>query len=282
MIQSRLARLILGTTILLAACSPANVATPTPTTMPTEPATAVTLTISGSGSVSPILAALADDFEAAYPGYVLDVLPGTGTGGGVTGVLEGVFDAAAMSRAAKDSEIEQGVEAVQFGVTSTVVIGHPDLSVTELTRDQLTGILTGAIINWSEVGGDDLPIIVYVREPDEGNTVAIRETYIGDVEFAASAVTMTSQTDMQNAVSDIEGAIGYATWATVAANRAEVKAIPVDGIGTDNSSPSLTMYMGVGYLTDRLDDIQPLISWLLSEQGRSALAAIGVSPVSAE
>ncbi|MCK6580218.1 MAG: substrate-binding domain-containing protein, partial [Anaerolineae bacterium] len=225
MIYSHLARLILGTIMLLAACSPANVPTPTPTTIPSEPASVITLTISGSGSVSPILAAVADEFEATTPGYLLDVLPGSGTGGGVTGVLEGVFDAAAISRAVKDSEIEQGIEGIQFGITSTVVIAHPDVNVTELTGEQLTAILTGTIVNWSEVGGSDLPIIVYVREPDEGNTIAIRDTYIGDAEFSASAVTMTSQSDMQNAVSSVSGAVGFATWATVVANQANVKVL---------------------------------------------------------
>ena len=263
------------TLFFMAACS-SEEETPTPT--PTEAVQTVNLVVSGSGSVTGVLAAIADEFEAANPGYVLEVLPGSGTGEGVTGTIDGTFDLAAMSRPARDTEAEAGIEYVQFGTSVTAIMTHPDVGVTELTGEQLKGIFTGTITNWSEVGGADLDIIVYVRDPEEGNTVDLRETFIGEDDFAASAQIMLSQNDLQNVVSSVEGAIGYGTWATALANEADVVSLSVDGMGVDNFPDTMITLMGIGYLTDRKGDVQPFIDWLASEEGQTTLTAIGVVP----
>lgn len=249
-----------------------------PTATPTEaPAPeSITLEVSGSGSVTPILAAIADEFEAANPGYALEVFPGSGTGGGVRGIVDGSLDVAAMSRAANEEEAGQGVQYVPFGSSVTAVITHPDVGIRDLTSEQLTGIFLGQIANWSEVGGPDMPIVVYVRDPEEGNTTDIREAYIGEAEFPESAQVMPSQTDMGNVVSTVEGAIGYGTWAAMLANEADVVSVSVDGIGVDAAPESMVTDMGIGYHSDRADDVQPLVDWLASEAGQTALEAVGI------
>lgn len=261
--------------LFIAACAPQPTATPQPTDVP--PAT--TLSVSGSGSVTPVLAAIADEFQADNPGYVLEVLPGSDTGDAIRGTVEGVLDFAAMSRLARDSEVEQGIEFVQFGSTATAVMTHPDVGVTELTSEQLTDLFTGEITNWSEVGGADASVIIYVRDPEEGNTVDVREAFIGEAPFVDNAQLMNSQTDMQNAVASVEGALGYGTWATAVANKADVATLTIDGIGIENPSEELGSIMGIGYLADEKEAVQPIIDWLLSEDGQSALQAVGVIPL---
>ena len=271
--------LVLLTTIILTACSTQETATETPTPTPVQSQSIITLTTSGSGSVTPILATIAEQFEADNPGYILEVLPGSGTGGGVRGAVDGTLDIAAMSRPPKDSEAEQGIEFTAFGTSVTAIMAHPDVSVTELTSEQLTDIFTGNVTNWSEVGGADLEIAVYLRDPEEGNTKDIREAFVGESEFAESAQILTSQTEMQNLLSSVEGAIGYGTWATALANEADVISLTIDEVSVDNPSEEIVGTMGIGYLSDRVDDIQPLINWLLSEEGQTALQVVGVSPI---
>lgn len=264
--------------IMLAACSPQADATEIPAT--NVPAQAVTtFTVTGSGSVTPILSALGAKFEADNPSYALEVLAGTGTSGGVRGVIDGTLDFAAMSREPRDTEAEEGVVFKQFGTSVTAVYTHPDVGVTELTSEQLSDIFAGTITNWSEVGGEDTNIILYIRDPEEGNTVDIREEFIDDVEFAESAQLMTSQTDMQNAVSSIEGAIGYGTWATVIANDVTVTPLTIDGIGIDNTPDAMTTAMGVGYLSDRTDDLQVWLDWLESDTAQSTLQSLSIVTV---
>jgi len=271
---------IIMTVLILGACSPQ--AEPTPTALPPTEAPKTTLKASGSGSVTPILNAVADQFEAANPSYIIEILPGSGTGGGVRGIDEGILDFAAMSRPPKDGEAEQEVEFVQFGSSFTALMTHPVVGVTELTSEQLTDIFTGEITNWSEVDGDDVEIIIYLRDPEEGNTVDIRDAYINDVEFAESAQVLDSQTDMQNTLSSVEGAIGYGTWATALANEADIVSLTIDGIGVDNTPEDRFSMLGIGYLSDRSDDIQALIDWLLSDDGKTALEDVGVIAITTE
>ena len=76
-------------TLVLSAC---GTAAPTSIAQPI-----VTLKVSGSGGIPAALEALKPAFEAATPGYRLETLTGTGTGGGVTGIIKGVLDMAAMA-----------------------------------------------------------------------------------------------------------------------------------------------------------------------------------------
>ncbi|MFN8371799.1 MAG: substrate-binding domain-containing protein [Anaerolineae bacterium] len=278
MIRRSIYILILLMVMAAAACT----AQPTPTVAPTATTPAVTLSVSGSGSVTPVLAAIADEFHAANPGIVLEVLPGSDTGDAVRGTVEGVLDFAAMSRAAKDEEVAQGIVYVPFGGSVTAIYTHADVGVSALTGEQLTGIFTGTITNWSEVGGEDLSIVVYIRDPEESNTVDIRETFIGDAAFAEVAQLMNSQSDMQDAVAGVPGAIGYGTWATAVARAAQVVSLTVDGLGVDNAPETMQTVMGMGYMGNNVEAIQPLIDWLLSAEGQAALAAVGVVPLEAQ
>ena len=59
-----------------------------------------------------VLQAIGPAFEAETPGYHLQVIPDTGTGGGVEGLLKGTLDVAAMARKAKDEGAAQGIQYV--------------------------------------------------------------------------------------------------------------------------------------------------------------------------
>jgi len=53
-------------------------------------------------------------------------------------------------------------------VDSLVVITHPSNPVDTMSMEQLRGIFSGAITNWSEVGGPDAPIKVVSRQEGSG------------------------------------------------------------------------------------------------------------------
>ena len=220
---------MIGLILLLAACGGDD--EEAATIEPTQEAEQVTLVISGSGTTTQILAGVEAAFEADNPGYDLDLLAGSGTGGGVQGILDDVLDVAAMARAPKDEEAEQGVQYVEIGLVSEGILTHPDVGVTELTTEQMIGIFTGEIENWSEVDGPDLTVSVFVRDEADSSTQAMRESVLGDTEFPEAIVSvMTSQSEMQAAVSGNEGAIGYGSWSSAVAAGADVVALEIDGM----------------------------------------------------
>ena len=105
----------------------------------------ITLTISGSGSTQRVLSAVQEAFEADVPGYHLDILSGSGTGGGVKGVTQGILDIAAMARPPKDTEMEAAptFQYVEFGLGSVTFLAHPDTGISDLTAEQAVAIFSG-------------------------------------------------------------------------------------------------------------------------------------------
>ncbi len=239
---------------------------------------AVTLTISGSGGTTLILSAIQPEFEADTPGYRLEVLTGTGTGGGVEGVTEKVLDVAAMARPPKDEELEAApsLQYMEIGLSAQSFYTYVGLGVDSLTSDQAVALFLGEIGNWSEVGGSDVDVFLYVRDEGDSSTEALREVLFGDAPFGEDAKVMTSQADMIAAVEGTPGAVGFGTWPAVLAAGANVDPVALDGVAPGDLAYPITTTMGIGYLEENAAAVQPLVDWLSSERGKSVLQEFDV------
>ncbi len=258
---------------LITGCNPAPQATPTPTAVPAR----TVLTISGSGTTTSVLAALQADFESAQTDYTLQVLPGTGTGGGVTGVMDGTLDIAAMARTPKADETAQGLQYATLGQAGVAFIVHPEVTVTDLTPDQVKAIFFGEITNWQEVGGADLPIAVYVRDEGDTATGALRADLFGDTAFPESAAAvLTSARDMITSVEGTVGAIGFGTWPGIKAAGTSAKPVSISGVNPDEASYPYLTELGIGYVANRADLVKPFVDWLASQPGQVSLQNLGL------
>ncbi len=258
---------------LLAACNTTTTAEPTQVAAPSQQ---TTLVVSGSGSASAVMGGLQEHFAEDTPGYALEILPGSGSGGGATGVIEGILDVAAMAREPKEAEAAGGVEFVAFGQAATAVFTHADVGVTDLTTEQMTAIFTGEITNWSEVGGSNADIILFVRDENDSSTSALRDTVFGDTPFTDTAEILTSAGDMLTAVEGTENGVGFGTWPAALAGGFDVTSVALDGINPGDASYPITNAMGIGFLAEREADVQPLIDWLQGEHGQELLASFDV------
>lgn len=262
--------------LIFAGCSSSD---PQPTEeAPVEEATVqMVLKTSGSGSATAVLGAIQPAFDADTDGYSLEVLSGTGTGGGVEGIVKEVLDVAAMARPPKDEEAAHDVEYFEFGLAGQSVITHPDAEITDLTNEQVIGIFSGEIATWADLGGPDRPIILYVRDDGDSSTKALRAVILGEIPFSEDvAQVLTSQGDMLTAVAGTPDSIGIATWPAALANEAKVKAVMVEGVAPGDSDYPMVSPLGIGYLTLRESDVQPLIDWLGSGEGQAALREFDV------
>jgi hypothetical protein len=81
---------------------------------------------------------------------------------------------------------------------------------------------------------------------------------------------------MINAVEGIEGAVGFGTWPAVLAAGAKVRPVSLDGVNPGDADYPITGALGIGFVAGRQTDVQPLVDWLLSDSGKTALRDIGV------
>src|SRR5258708_4449502 len=193
--------------LLVSGCGAALQATPTSTTAPR-----ITFTISGSSTGLSVLKSLQPAFEADNPGYSLQILDSastSGNSGAIKGIQDKVLDFGALTRALTDEQKAAGIKAIEFGRASTVAFIHPKVNVTNLTGTQIKDIFLGHVTNWSQVGGADLPIKLYVRQPDENVTQEMRKAYFGNDPFPVTTHDLTSSTDIVSAVMTTHASIGY-------------------------------------------------------------------------
>ena len=95
------------------------------------------------------------------------------------------------------------------------MIVNPANPVKELTFDQRSGIFTGKITNWNEVGGKDQKILVLSRERNSGTHMYFLEQVLrkgnekGPEQFAPEVLMLPSSEAIINETATSESAIGY-------------------------------------------------------------------------
>ena len=171
------------------------------------------------------------------------------------------------------------------------VIVNPENPVRRLTLQQISDIYSGKINNWSEVGGDNRPIVRLSRETNSGTHVYFLETVLrlGDPKnktlFSTDTLLLPSSEGIINEVRQNPNAIGYDGLGYIPPDLANsVIAVAQDASGpyviptietvNDNSYPvarDLYMYTAgepTGAIKDYLD-------WILSPEAQQIVAELG-------
>lgn len=89
----------------------------------------------------------------------------------INGEVDLIVASRSISRDEKAYADGQGValDETPVALDGFIFITHKDNPVKILTKEQIQGIYMGEITNWKEVGGKDLVITPYIREPNSGS-----------------------------------------------------------------------------------------------------------------
>lgn len=182
------------------------------------------VTTGGSTSVESVIGILTEAFKEIQPNVDVTYDP-TGSGAGITGASEGTLDIGLSSRALKDDEAET-LDATVFALDGIAIVVNNENTVEDLSLEQIKGLATGEITNWSEVGGPDAPVVLVGREAGSGTRDGFES--IVDVEDACVyEQELTSTGAVLAAVAANPNAFGYASLSAV---DDQVKAVTVDGV----------------------------------------------------
>ncbi len=174
----------------------------------------------GSDTIVNLALAWAEEYQTIHPETRLSVTGG-GSGTGIAALINGTVDIANASRQIKEEERESalanGSEPVEFVIArdAIAVIVHLDNPVDHLTLQQISDIYSGKINNWSEVGGEDRPIVRLSRETNSGTHVYFLEEVIrlGEKEnttlFSRDTLLLPSSEGIGAEIRQNPNAIGY-------------------------------------------------------------------------
>ena len=252
----------------------------------------------GSDTIVNLALAWAEKYQSESPNVRISVTGG-GSGTGLASLINKTVDIANASRKIKDEELAQaqanGVDPVEhiIALDAIAVIVNPENPVNELTLQQISDIYSGKVVNWSEIGGEDRPIVRLSRETNSGTHVYFLEKVLrlGSKEdktlFSMDTLLLPSSEGIIAEVRQNPNAIGYdglgyvpkdLKMIAIAKEAGGAHVIPSIASVKDKSYPiarDLYMYTNgepTGVIKEYLD-------WILSDEAQAIVAQLGFVPV---
>ncbi|MBQ9079559.1 MAG: substrate-binding domain-containing protein [Clostridia bacterium] len=200
-----------------------------------------------------------------------------------------IFIGAAPSEEQVENARQLGTtfEYTQIGSEAFVFFVHRDNPIESLSVEQIKGIYSGEITNWSEVGGKNEKIVAFQRNEGSGSQSML-------IRFMAGTPIMPPDTqtsvggmgDIIEEVADYKNkstSIGFSFRFYVEGiiKNPDIKMIAIDGIAPtvenikNGSYPIIAPVYAVTYKDNPNPNVQKLIDWMLSEEGQYIIEQSG-------
>ncbi|MCW5559232.1 MAG: phosphate ABC transporter substrate-binding protein [Verrucomicrobiae bacterium] len=260
------------------------------------PARAGSVTIKGSDTMVVLTQKWAETYMALHPEATIQV-NGGGTGTGFAALQARATDICNASRRIRAKEKENCLRAFRklpteypVALDGLHIYVHQGNPLKQMDLETLAGIYTGAITNWSALGGPRAPITVYSRENSSGTYEFFKERVLLGRDFSARVQTLQGTAQVLEAVARDPFGIGYGGAAYGQGARhlkvsrtADSEAIgPSEATVTSGAYPiSRFLYCYVNPDLDR-GDVAGYLRWIRSREGQAIVRDLGYYPLPPE
>lgn len=172
-----------------------------------------------------------------------------------------------------------------LGLDGIAVIVHPSNPIRSLSISQLAGIFSGAITNWSELGGQSGEIKVYVRDEKSGTRDFFNEAVLKKYgkNITSTATAIEDSKELSATVAGDPNAIGFIGLNYVGSN----KALALSDVGVEARKPSQFTVKTEDYLlsrrlflyapeTNKKPMVAKFLDFATGTAGQQIVAAIGL------
>jgi phosphate transport system substrate-binding protein len=220
----------------------------------------------------------------------------SGTHEAYESLVAGESDVIVVARAPSDEERAAaeaagvGLEVEAVALDAFVFLVNDANPVEGLTVDQVRGIYSGQITDWSQVGGPALPIQPYQRDPTSGSQELMIALVMHDVPMieAPDWLMLYSMSGPFSTLTRDESGIGYSVYfyAEYMAPAEHVEMIAVDGVLPttetigDGEYPLVSEVFAV-VRSGETGSGRAFFDWLVTEEGQQAVAGTGYVPLPA-
>lgn len=176
---------------------------------------AQTISIKGSDTLgAKLVPQLKEAFVAKNPGVKIEIAA-EGSSTAFPALANGTAQIGMSSRKAKPEEITaaraKGIKLneVEACHDMIVVVVNKANKVKSLTKDQVAKIFTGAVKDWSEVGGAPGAISIYTRNTASGTYKDWQTLAMGGKDYAGSSQKLAGNEQIAEEVAKNKNGIGY-------------------------------------------------------------------------
>ena len=243
-------------------------------------------TIDGAAGLLPIYASFVESIypedSVIYNGESYDnasAMHYTNTRGAYKDIVDGNCDLIVCVQPSDEQlkyAAENGVELemVEIGKDAFVFIVNDNNPVSDITVDQIRGIYSGEITNWSELGGPNVPIAAMHRNEGSGSQTAL-EKLMGDIPVVPDYTVLFGSP------------IGFSFRYYVTGMLAEggVKMLSVDGIEPDianiasNAYPVTSSIYVIYRKGETNENVYKAVDFMLSPEGQKIVEDSGYVPI---
>ncbi len=175
----------------------------------------------------------------------------------------------------------------QIGSEAFVFFVHKDNPINSLTLEQIKGIYSGKITNWSIVGGNDEDIVPYQRNEGSGSQSMLLRL-MGDTpvmepdmktEIGGMGEIIEEVADYKSKTTSIGFSFRFYVEGII--KNPDIKMIAIDGVAPtvknikNNSYPIIAPVYAVTYENNPNENVEKLINWMLSEEGQYIIEETG-------
>jgi phosphate transport system substrate-binding protein len=232
--------------------------------------------------------------SAQFAGQALVIdIRAAGSATAFEGLAAGTCDLGMASRAINDKELAKLTDAGYgdlrspatehvIGLDGIAVIVHPNNPLAALDRAQLREIFTGALTDWSQLGGPPGPITVVARDARSGTFDTFKSLVLAGGEVPPTTRRFSQSDALADTVAGDPSAIGFIGLAYVRS----AKALAVGDRGAPSMLPTSFTVTTENYMLARrlyfystprphTALVTELISYVLSPQGQAVVRETG-------
>ena len=239
----------------------------------------------GSSALQPLAEEGANQFMAIHPNVTVQV-QGGGSGTGLTQVSQQACDIGNSDVFAEeklDADAAANLVDHKVCVVGFATVVSPDVTVTNLTGEQLIDIFTGEITNWKDVGGNDEAITILNRPESSGTRATFKKYALNGAEEATGiALTEESSGAIRDALAANPGSISYLALSYVDDS---VKALQYEGVDPTaenicNGTYPIWSYEHMYTYGEATGVVAAYLDFMVSADFAPAITELGYIPIS--
>lgn len=237
-----------------------------------------TITAVGSTALQPLCEAAAEQFMEKNSGVQITV-QGGGSGQGITQITQGAVQIG-NSDVFAETKLKDSADLEKITDNKVCIVGmgpivNKDVTVDDLTIEQLKQIFTGEVTNWSQVGGANAEITVINRASGSGTRATFEAVVLGDTKVPDSFKPQEQDSSGTAAkmVASTPGAISYVAFSYYDNT---FKALKVGGVApeaknVEDNSWTIWAYEHMYTAADPDEATKAFIEYMMSDEVQRSL-----------
>ena len=191
--------------------------------------------------------------------------------GGEVAILNNNADLAGVARVPNPDVLGKGLVSTLIGWDAIAIIAHDSIGIDEISFEQLRGVFTGKIKNWTELGGADIPIHPFIVSKESATRKIFRSKILGAENYHGCELVNPDELIIQK-VQNQTGAIGHISFSFLQNLKNDVNILKVNNqeLTLNNRWYPITRPL---YFLHRNSnkEVDDFVNWTLSEKGQNLL-----------